>query len=200
MFTVDNGRIPSFSMPPNHGHKMSSVCFSVNLVKRAIARLRTNSKGGPDGLPPLLLKTCVSQLSAPLAYIYNLCFQQNYLAPDWLRAYITPVFKKGDPTNPLNYRPIALTCTICKIMERIINDQLLAYLLRNNYITKHQHAFLKSRSTASNLLECTEDWTVALTNRLSVDVIYVDFSRAFHCKKKCGRARPHLMWPIVWPH
>jgi exonuclease III len=179
MFTADNGLIPSFSMPPNHGHKMSSVCFRVNLVKRAIARLRTNSKGGPDGLPPLLFKTCVSQLSAPPTYVYNLCFQQNYLAPDWLRAYITPMFKKGDPTNPLNYRPIALTCTISKIMERIINDQLLTCLLRNNFITKHQHAFLKSRSTASNLLECTEDWTVALTNRLSVDVIYVDFSRAF---------------------
>ena len=179
MYTIDNGLIPSFSLPLNHGCKMSSVHFSVSLVKRAIARLKINSKGSPDGLPPLLFKTCISQLSAPLTYIYNLCFQQNYLAPAWLHAYVTPVFKKGDPTNPSNYRPIALTCTICKIMERIINDQLLAYLLRNNFITKHQHAFLKSRSTATNLLECTEDWTVALTNHLGVDVLYVDFSYAF---------------------
>jgi hypothetical protein len=55
----------------------------------------------------------------------------------------------------------------------------VAYLLRYNFITKHQHAFLKSRSTATNLLECTEDWMVALTSHHSVDVIYIDFSRAF---------------------
>ena len=57
-------------------------------------------------------------------------------------------------------------------MKRIINDQLLAYLLR----------FLKNRSTASNLLECTDDWIVVLNSRQSVDVIYVDFSRAFDSK------------------
>jgi hypothetical protein len=179
LFTVDNGRVPSLLASANRSDGMSSVNFTANLVKRAIERLRVKSKGGPDGLPPIFFKICESQLSSPLAYIYSLCFQQGYLAPDWLRAYITPVFKKSDSTNPLNYRPIALTCTVCKIMERIINDQLLAYLLRYNFITKHQHAFLKNRSTATNLLECTEDWMVALTSHHSADVIYIDFSRAF---------------------
>jgi hypothetical protein len=179
LFTVDNGRDPSLLASANRSDGMSSVNFTANLVKRAIERLRVKSKGGPDGLPPIFFKICKSQLSSPLAYIYSLCFQQGYLAPDWLRAYITPVFKKGDSTNPLNYRPIALTCTVCKIMERIINDQLLAYLLRYNFITKHQHAFLKNRSTATNLLECTEDWMVALTCHHCVNVIYIDFSRAF---------------------
>ena len=65
----------------------------------------------------------------------------SYLPPDWLRAYITLVFKKGDPSSPLNYRPIALTCAICNIMEVIIKDQLLNYLLRNSLISKHQLGF-----------------------------------------------------------
>jgi hypothetical protein len=50
----------------------------------------------------------------------------------------------------------------------------LTHLVCNNLIIKHQHAFLKNRSTATNLRECTEYWIDALTNRRSVDVIYVD--------------------------
>jgi len=80
---------------------------------------------------------------------------------------------------PLNYRPIALTCTICKIVEVIIKDQLINYLLRNSLISKHQHGFLSKHSTTINLLESTHDWIVALYSSCNVDAAHIDFSRAF---------------------
>jgi hypothetical protein len=102
MFTSDNGCIPPLSAAPIPGNKISNVIFTTNLVRKAIIKLRANSKGGPDGLPPIFLKTCSSQLSTPLAYIYNQCMEHGYLAPDWLRAYITPVYKKGmQPTRSI---------------------------------------------------------------------------------------------------
>ena len=179
MFTADNGHIPVVSTPPVTNSSLSNVIFSSVLVKRAIRKLKAKSKGGPDGLPPIFLKTCSEQLSAPLAYLYSQCMEFSYLPPDWLRAYITPVFKKGDPSCPLNYRPIALTCTICKIMEVIIKDQLLNYFLRRNLISKHQHGFLSKHSTTTNLLEATHDWIVSFTDCCNIDVVYIDFSRAF---------------------
>jgi hypothetical protein len=179
MFTTDNGLIPLVSTPPITNTSLSNVIFSSVLVKRAIRKLKAKSKGGPDGLPPIFIKTCSDQLSTPLAYVYSQCMEFSYLPPDWLRAYITPVFKKGDPSSPLNYRPIALTCTICKIMEVVIKDQLLNYLLRNSLISKHQHGFLSKHSTTTNLLESTHDWIVSFTNCCNVDVVYIDFARAF---------------------
>jgi hypothetical protein len=179
MFTLDDGIIPVFSNPPVTSSSLSSVIFSPDLVKRAIRKLKAKSKGGPDGLPPIFLKTCSDQLAAPLAYLYSQCMEFSYLPPDWLRAYITPVFKKGDPSSPLNYRPVALTCTICKIMEVIIKDQLINYLLRHNLISKHQHGFLSKHSTTTNLLEATHDWIVSFSSCFNVDVVYIDFSRAF---------------------
>jgi hypothetical protein len=179
MFTTDNGHIPALSTPAVTNTSLSNVLFSPVLVKRAIRKLKAKSKGGPDGLPPIFIKTCSDQLSAPLAYVYSQCMEFSYLPPDWLRAYITPVFKKGDPSCPLNFRPIALTCTVCKIMEVIIKDQLLSYLLRHNLISKHQHGFLSKHSTTTNLLEATHDWLVSFTSSCNVDVIYIDFSRAF---------------------
>ena len=64
-------------------------------------------------------------------------------------------------------------------MEAINKDQLMLYLLSKGLISKQQHAFIAKHSTVTNLLECTHDWAVAMHDRLSVDTIYVDFSRAF---------------------
>jgi len=54
-----------------------------------------------------------------------------------------------------NYRPISLTCTLCKLMECIIKDQLLSQLLSKGLINKQQHGFIYKHSTVTNLLEST---------------------------------------------
>jgi len=64
-------------------------------------------------------------------------------------------------------------------MEVIIKNQLLNYLLRNSLISKHQHGFFNKHFTTTNLLESTHDWIIALYSSCNVDVVYIDFSRAF---------------------
>jgi len=141
MYTTDNGHIPVFSTPPVTNTSLSNVIFSFVLVKRAIANLRLSPKVVLMAYHLSSSRLALTNSSTPLAYVYSQCMEFSYLPPDCLRAHITPVFKKGDPSCPLNYRPIALTCTICKIIEVIIKDQLLNYLLRNSLISKHQYGF-----------------------------------------------------------
>jgi hypothetical protein len=102
------------------------------------------------------------------------------MPPVWSQAHITPIFKKVDFADPLNYRPIALTCTRYKLMELIIKDQLLLYLLGKHIISRHQHVFIIKHATTTNLLESLHDWSVALNKSNSVDIIYIDFRRAFY--------------------
>ena len=64
-------------------------------------------------------------------------------------------------------------------METIIKDQTLCYILANNFITKDQHGFMKNYSTATNLLECTNDWLLSLNSSKTTDVVHIDFSKAF---------------------
>jgi len=75
---------------------------------------------------------------------------------------VTPVYKIGPASSVANYRPISLTCVACKLMERVIVNEMLCFLRMHGLITKHQHGFLSGRSTTSNLLETLNDWT--LTN------------------------------------
>ena len=124
------------------------------------------------------LKKCSLWLCEPLILVFQSCFDQGYLPPVWLQAFITPVLKKGDASDPFNWRPIALSCIMCKLMEFLIKEQLLSYLLNKNLISKQQHAFIIKHSTTSNLLECLYDWSIALDDGNSVHVIYIDFKRA----------------------
>ena len=96
-----------------------------------------------------------------------------------MRTSICPKFKKGSPSAPANYRPIALTCSCCKIFESIISDAISSYLLAHNLISNHQHGFLKKHSTSTNLLETLNDWTISFSNRNSTIAGYIDFARAF---------------------
>lgn len=98
---------------------------------------------------------------------------------EWTHALVIPIFKKGDKYDPANYRPISLTCSLCKILEKIVVREMTPYLVENKVITLHQHGFLPRRSTATNLLECLNNWTKHLDGGQPVDVIYLDYQKAF---------------------
>ena len=116
---------------------------------------------------------------APLSYLFESSFEYSYLPPIWLKSIVTPIFKKGKHTDPANYRPVALTSILCKLMETIIKNQLNSYLFLNNFLSQHQHGFISKLSTATNLLECTNDWLLSLNSSKSTDAVYIDFSKAF---------------------
>ena len=67
-------------------------------------------------------------------------------------------------------------------MESVIKRQVLDYLLRRNLISKHQHGFLSNHSTCTQLIECTNDWTLAINSHNTVDIA---FDSVCHSKLIC---------------
>jgi len=133
---------------------------------------------GPGGYSSEFVKAIAISISLPLAMIFSSSFETGSAPSIWRSDIVTPAFKKGLSSDVNNYRSISLTC-FCKIMELIVKDQLLDYLLRNKLISKNQHGFLARRSTCTQLLECTKDRSLSLNVRNSVDCACVDFSKAF---------------------
>jgi hypothetical protein len=178
-FTVDNNVLPDVSNFQRSQQKLSYIHFSPTLVRRAIKKLKHKTKGGPDGIPPSFFINCCEELCYPLSVLFTLSFDCGILPSAWLTSFTTPIFKKGNSADPNNYRPIALTATMCKIMESIMKDQIVSFLVEKGLISKHQHAFIKNHSTATNLLECLQDWSVGLNSRTQTDIVYIDFAKAF---------------------
>ena len=177
-FTTDNNILPDIH-PRTTDAGISNIVFTPLLVSRIIKKLNVRSAGGPDGIPSLFFKNTCASLCQPVAFLFQILFNEGCLPPIWRQAFITSIYKKGDSTLPSNYRPISLTCTICKIMESIIKDQLMSYLLSKGLINKHQHAFIKKHSTVTCSLESTHDWAISIHSGFAVDAVYIDFSRAF---------------------
>ena len=87
----------------------------------------------------------------PLSVLFRSFLDLRDLPDEWRQAIITPKFKKGTPSDVSNYRPIALTCTACKILESLISCTLLDFLHLHNLISKQQHGFLTNHSTCYQL-------------------------------------------------
>ena len=113
-------------------------------------------------------------LADPLASMFNTFLEANFVPSGWLTAHVNPLFKKGVSYDCNNYRPISLTCVLCKVMESLIATDMLFYLRNNNLITKH---FLSRHSTCTQLIETINDWSVVIENRFSVDSAYLDFCK-----------------------
>ena len=75
---------------------------------------------GPDKLHPRILKEIAKEISLPLSIIYNNSFITGNIPQQWRFASITALFKNGDRKFAGNYRPVSLTCILCKVMENIV--------------------------------------------------------------------------------
>ena len=79
--------------------------------------------------------------------------QTGDVPQEWRDALIVPLFKKGNRSDPGNYRPVSLTSVVCKVMERIVKDNVVEHLNEYNVIKGSQHGFTRGRSCLTNLLE-----------------------------------------------
>ena len=64
-------------------------------------------------------------------------------------------------------------------MESVIDDGIREFLKRSNLLIPQQHGFRKGRSCLTNLLSATDDWTKEMDMGNNVDIIFLDFSKAF---------------------
>jgi hypothetical protein len=171
------------SQMPFFNSRTNEICSDPIITKENIReRLRTLNKTktpGMDNINPLILSECSSAFSIPLELIFNLSFSSGKCPDMWLNANITPLFKKGDKLDPLNYRPVSLTSVICKLMESIVRDCISIFLAKNKLINDAQHGFVCGKNCCTNLLETMDLITQAMEKKYLADVCFLDFAKAF---------------------
>lgn len=166
-------------------------------VVKKLKALKINKSPGPDELHPRVLREAAEELAKPVTLLFQQSIQEGKLPQIWKDANVTPLFKKGSKSNPGNYRPVSLTCILCKVLESIIRDKLVKHMLENNLLSKHQHGFISGRSSSTNLLTVLDAWTEALDNSTPIDAIYLDFAKAFDSVPHERLARKLKMYGVT---
>ena len=96
--------------------------------------MKENEAPGVDGISHKILKEYVEQISTPLAHAFNLSLQEGIVPLEWKEANIIPLLKKGSRNNSVNYRPMNLTTVTCKLLETIIRDHIMDFLIKHKLI------------------------------------------------------------------
>ena len=151
--------------------------FTVDDVYRKLHKLNPRKGCGPDSIPPRLLKSAAHILAAPLLTVFNNSISQGQFPDIWKRANILPSPKCQNPTDAKDYRPIALTSTIYKCMERLLVSELQALVS-----DKHQFAYQKNKSTEYALILTLDTITEHLDAHTKnyVRGVFIDFTSAFN--------------------
>ncbi|KAK4831824.1 hypothetical protein QYF61_019347 [Mycteria americana] len=140
--------------------------------------LDTHKSMGPDEIHRRVLKELADVLTKPLSIIYQQSWLTGEVPADWRLANVTPIFKKGRKEDLGNYRPVSLTSVPGKLMEQIILSAITWHVENNQGIKPSQHGFRKGRSCLTNLI-FYDKVTRLVDEGKAVDVVYLDFSKAF---------------------
>lgn len=99
--------------------------FTPSTIEKIICKLAPRKAPGMDHITGAMLKPIVAPLSRVLSAFMSICWQYSWTPLSWRSAQVIPIFKKGNPSEPANYRPISLTTTFRKILERCLLPVLL---------------------------------------------------------------------------
>ena len=163
--------VPFNTFEGNKSEHLGQLFVTPEIIANKIKKMKNNKSPGVDGIPPKLLEEIVEQISTPLAELFNLSLEEGIFPSGWKEANS----KKGSRNKPENYRPVSFTSVVCKLLETLIRENMMEFLVKHKLINTSQHRFLKARSCLTNILCYFEEITKWVNDGSQVDVVYLDF-------------------------
>ncbi|CAG4971803.1 unnamed protein product [Colias eurytheme] len=164
---------------PHCGYHMPEIRIKQKEVLKLLRNLDVDKASGPDGIPALVLRNCAPELSPILTRLYRLSYSTGVVPESWKIANVQPIPKKGSRADPNNYRPISITSILGKVMERLLNKNLMLYLEGNDLLSDHQYGFRRNRSTGDLLVHMTHTIGQAIDGQGEALAVSLDISKAF---------------------
>jgi len=129
--------------------------FSTHEITTIIKSLKAKNSYGYDEVTTKLLKISAKYICSPLTHICNKAISSGTF-PERLKYSVTkPLYKKGDKTDPSNYRPISILTSFSKVLEKALYNRLVEYINNNKLLTGQQYGFQKKFSTEDVIFKLT---------------------------------------------
>ena len=106
-------------------------------------------------------------------HLFPKCINDQRIPNIWKKANVAALHKKYTKLDPLNYRPVSITCILCKIYEKFLRRHILKFV--NEKIVNDQHGFMEGKSCASNLLVAVD----SVLESLRLGILWIFFTLIF---------------------
>ena len=146
-------------------------------VLKTIYTLKNNKGSLSYTIPVKILKTFSGSFLPYLTGVINHSITTSSFPDELKLAEVISAFKKDDPLDKENYRPISLLSHTSKIYEKILFNQINDYI--EPYFSDLLTGFRRNHSTQHCLIKMLEKWKHLLDNGYNIGVLFMDLSKAF---------------------
>ena len=154
---------------------------------QSVLKTCSESAAGPDEVHYNLIKHLPETGLLTILAVFNHIWTTGFFPPAWRKAVVVPIPKPDkDLTNPNNYRPIALTSCLCKVMEKMVNSRLMWKLETEGLLAKEQCGFRKHHSTVDHLVRLETTIRNAFINKRHAVAIFFDLEKAYDTTWRFG--------------
>ena len=154
--------------------------FTYDELTSAINKIKLGKAPGPDNITPEMITHLPLLARFQLLRLFNQIWKTGQLPDIWKTATVIPILKAGKKAQDLNsYRPIALTCVTCKLMERLVANRLNWLFESKGILTNKQAGFRKNRSTLDPIMELQDKILKQLANSKYTLAVFVDIEKAY---------------------
>ncbi|KAG8223106.1 hypothetical protein J437_LFUL002054 [Ladona fulva] len=167
--------------PPAHASGVPAFSFS-RISERDVEEAAKASKSrtpGPDGITPQALRLLLPALRRPLAAAFNGCLERGAYPSEWKRTNIFPIPKNNAPTACRDYRPIAVSNCVGRLLDWIVLAQVSAHLERHQVLSATQSAFRRGHNVELALVGVLDPIREAIDGRRLSVVVGMDLARAY---------------------
>ena len=151
----------------------------IQISVKGIEKLNSQEAAGPDQFKLIVLQTLHTELAPILQVTFQKSLDSGKLPHVWKEANVSPIFKKGDKSDAAKYRPISLTCALCKVLEHIVASNLTKHFANSNILFELPHRFREKRSCETQLVMLVDEISESMLMGKQTDLILLDFSNAF---------------------
>jgi hypothetical protein len=153
--------------------------FSLNEVKETISSLKRFKSSDIDGNVADFFIDSNEFIAPYLVKIFNVIYDKGEYPEAWSKGAIVPIHKKGDYTDPANYRGITLVNVVAKIFSLVLRNRINKFCENENVLNDSQFGFRDKRSTADCIFLLHAIIQKVLLNKCKLYCAFIDYEKAF---------------------
>lgn len=163
--------------------------LSKHEMEYALSSMKNRKAPGVDGINAELLKYGGEELKTRLLELFNNCWRKCQIPDAWKKAKVISLFKKGNRSQPQNYRGISLLINAYKVYTKIINKRLTT--ISDSLLLEEQSGFRQGRSCTDNVFTINQIIEKRREFNLETHIAFIDYEKAF------DRVNRELLWQIL---
>ena len=158
--------------------------YEQTITKQEVVRALKGKKGtspGEDGISYTILQNLSSKTLDSLIKLYNIIYEKGIIPKAWKEATIIPIYKGSEKESwkPASYRPISLTSTFGKLLERVITTRLNQFLENNSLYSITQSGFRTGRQTTDQILKLDSEIKKGWIDKNDTTAVFLDVEKAY---------------------